>query len=300
MIEAGDVTPRPWLLETHQESLVRAANIISSAEVLLIGAGAGMSVDSGVPDFRSKNGFWKSYPPARALGLNYVDLSSGTWFEQDPVISWGFVLHRQRLFQQHEPHQGYHILKRWADSKQTSWVYTSNIDRYFERVGFDPTRITEIHGFDHVLQCSVPCCRETWTADLNDLELDEASLELLSPPPRCPHCDALARPNVLMFRDERWIGDATREQENRMTTWLNQQKGKAVAVIELGAGTTVPNVRFQFERYARAYGTPLIRVNLGEPRGPSSTIELGLSALAALRAIDLLLLQHEQIRDPVE
>jgi hypothetical protein len=54
------------------------------------------------------------------------------------------------------------------------------------------------------------------------------------------------------------------------------------------------------ERYARAYGTPLIRVNLGEPRGPSSTIELGLSALAALRAIDLLLLQHEQIRDPVE
>ena len=285
-----DNTPQPWALDAHRESLIWAANIIEKADVLLIGAGAGMSVDSGVPDFRSKRGFWKTYPPAEKLGVNYADIASGPWFHQDPAMSWGFILHCKRLFEQHEPHEGYHILKRWADSKETSWVYTSNVDRYFHRVGFQPERITEIHGSDLRLQCTVPCCRETWDVDWSTLDMDEDTLQLTTPPPRCPYCNELARPNVLMFCDQRWIGDATREQENRMTTWLNAQRGKSVAVIELGAGTIVPNVRFQFERYARAYGTRLIRINLSEPQGNEDTLGIALPALTSLRAMNQLLL----------
>ncbi len=293
-----DATPQPWLVTDHQEALVQAANIIASAEVLLIGAGAGASVDSGLPDFRSKNGFWKTYPPAAKLGFSYADVAGGRWFDQDPPMAWGFILHCQRLFAHHEPHQGYHILKRWADAKETSWVYTSNIDQYFQRAGFSPERIAEIHGFRHVLQCSVPCCRETWREDMSQWVLDEESLQMTSPPPRCPHCGELARPNTLMFHDERWVGDETRDQENRMTTWLEAQRGKRVAVIEIGAGTIVPNVRFQFERYARAYGTNLIRINPGEPQGPQGTISLPLPALEALRSINALMLQRDNEARP--
>lgn len=295
-----DETLKPWDASSHQETLVHAANLIVDADALLIGAGAGASVDSGVPDFRGEEGFWRMYPPARERGFCYEDVAGGPWFSDDPEMAWGFIVHCQRLFEGREPHEGYHILKRWSDVKETSWVYTSNVDRYFYRAGFAPHRITEIHGFRDVLQCVTPCTRKTWTQDLLDEErfqLDEESLRLEPDAiPRCPHCGELARPNSLMFNDHKWIGDATREQEERLTTWLNEQldEERKVAVIEIGAGSAVPSVRFQCERYARAYNTPLIRINPGEPDGPDGALSLPMPALAALRAINALILQKER------
>lgn len=290
--EALDATPKPWLIEEHREALVLAANIITDADVILIGAGAGASVDSGLPDFRSERGFWKAYPPAADLGFCYEDVAEGPWFVKNPEMAWGFILHCKNLFDAREPHEGYHILKRWADEKQTSWVYTSNIDEYFYRAGFVPERITEIHGFRHTLQCTTPCSRETWRVDMEGWTLDEETLTLSSPLPLCPHCGAPARVNTLMFNDDKWIGDLTRAQENRFTAWLNQQLGERVAVIEIGAGGIVPNVRYQCERYARAFGTRLIRINPGEPGGPQGTISLPLPAMQALRSIDHLIPQQ--------
>lgn len=295
-----DVTLKPWDATPYQETLVLAANLIAEADALLIGAGAGASVESGLPDFRGDEGFWRMYPPAKKLGFCYEDVAGGPWFVEDPEMAWGFVVHCQRLFASREPHEGYHILKRWSDARETSWVYTSNVDRYFYRAGFSPDHITEIHGFRDVLQCVKPCSRATWAQDLCDekaFRLDERSLKLATESiPRCPHCGALARPNALMFNDNKWIGDVTREQEERLTLWLNERldMNHKVAVIEIGAGSTMPNVRFQCERYARAYGTPLIRINTAEPEGPDETLGLPMPALAALRAINALLLQRER------
>lgn len=282
-------TPRPWevsdeaLSPTQRDALTLAADLISEADVLLIGAGAGASVDSGVPDFRSPNGFWKAYPPAQKLGLSYDDLATGAWFERDPEQAWGFKAHLAQLFSRASPHAGYARLAQWSRQKQTSWVYTSNIDAFFARAGFDPTQITEIHGSPDRAQCVRPCTRAIWALDFTALEVDPHTLRLTSAVPRCPHCGDLARPNVLMFFDERWIGDATRAQEDRFTTWLHSVQGARVAVLEIGAGRVVPNVRFQCERYARAFHTRLIRINPGEPEGPEGTVSL---ALPARRAIE--------------
>ena len=285
-------TPRPWVLEEHREALVRAANVVAEADALLIGAGAGLGVDAGLPDFRSPRGFWRAYPPAETLGFCYEDVASGPWFEEDPAMAWGFIAHCAELFASSAPHEGYEILRRWAGDREDCWVYTSNIDRHFYEAGFDPEKITEIHGFRGVLQCVVPCTRQTWPASLLGLQVDAATLRLTSPAPRCPHCGALARPNTLMFNDQKWIGDGTREQEERLTDWLQEQLRleRRVAVIELGAGTVVPNVRFQCERYAQGFGTPLIRINPGEPQVPEGAISLPLGALEALRGINALLL----------
>ena len=79
-------------LETHLE---HAAEAIRNADALLIGAGAGMGVDSGLPDFRVPEGFWKAYPPFR--GRRFFDLSTPHWFQTDPVLAWGFFGHRLNL-----------------------------------------------------------------------------------------------------------------------------------------------------------------------------------------------------------
>jgi NAD-dependent SIR2 family protein deacetylase len=59
-----------------------AARLIQQADVLLICAGAGMGVDSGLPDFRGNHGFWKAYPALEQEGLTFMDLANPQGFEK--------------------------------------------------------------------------------------------------------------------------------------------------------------------------------------------------------------------------
>ena len=65
-----------------RRAIQRAAEAIASSEALLITAGAGMSVDSGLPDFRGPEGFWRAYPPLQKLGLSFADMAQPHWFDK--------------------------------------------------------------------------------------------------------------------------------------------------------------------------------------------------------------------------
>ena len=54
----------------HNKSITKAANLIHQAKAILVTAGAGIGVDSGLPDFRGQEGFWKVYPPLKEKGLS--------------------------------------------------------------------------------------------------------------------------------------------------------------------------------------------------------------------------------------
>src|SRR3954468_2871975 len=101
--------------EADLESELNAAvEVICQADALLIGAGAGMGVDSGLPDFRGDAGFWKAYPPFQ--GRRFAEMSNPHWFRTDPELAWGFFGHRLNLYRSAIPHRGFTILKRWAES----------------------------------------------------------------------------------------------------------------------------------------------------------------------------------------
>src|SRR5437588_10989997 len=93
-----------------EANLAAAAESLRGADALLIGAGAGMGVDSGLPDFRGPEGFWKAYPPFR--GRQFSDLSTPHWFRTDPPLAWGFFGHRLNLYRAAVPHAGFGILLR--------------------------------------------------------------------------------------------------------------------------------------------------------------------------------------------
>src|SRR3982751_1480380 len=80
--------------EPQVDLLERAARAIRASEAIVIGAGAGMGVDSGLPDFRGGQGFWKAYPPYAELGLDFVLLANPRLFSTDPKLAWGFYGHR--------------------------------------------------------------------------------------------------------------------------------------------------------------------------------------------------------------
>lgn len=259
----------------------QAAETVRTADALLIGAGAGMGVDSGLPDFRGPEGFWQAYPPFR--GRQFAELSNPHWFKADPALAWGFFGHRLNLYRSAAPHAGFEILCRWGEDRPLgSFVFSSNVDGHFQRAGFSPDRLLECHGSIHYMQCARPCGRDIWSADSARVEVDESTIRAKSEPPMCPHCGGIARPNILMFEDWDWLQDRHDEQRRRYEEWLRRVKGCRVVAVELGAGLAIPTVRHECERR----GQVLIRVNPRESDTPAGGIALPVGALEALRKID--------------
>jgi NAD-dependent SIR2 family protein deacetylase len=273
--------------ERLTEQLDHAATAVATADALLISAGAGIGVDSGLPDFRGNEGFWRAYPPMRKLGVSFIDMANPGWFERDPEFAWGFYGHRLNLYRSTEPHEGFAILRRWGEQMSSgSFVFTSNVDGQFQRAGFDDDCILECHGSIHHLQCSEPCSGDTWEVFDTEVDVDEESFRARHPLPGCPRCHGLARPNVLMFGDWKWIPHRTNDQEARFNQWINRTRGGNLVVIEIGAGTAVPTVRMTSERSVGHFGGTLIRLNLREPQVPGNHIGIPLGGLEALTAID--------------
>jgi len=267
--------------------LDRAAEAIAAADALLITAGAGLGVDSGLPDFRGDEGFWRAYPPFRSLGLSFVDLANPEWFDRDPALAWGFYGHRLELYRATTPHAGFDILARWASAKPRGcFVFTSNVDGQFQKAGFDDERVVECHGSIHHLQCTTPCSDRIWDATDVELEIDPTSFRARPPLPLCPDCGSVERPNVLMFGDGSWIPNRSHGQHARLARWLEGWRAAALVVVELGAGTAVPTVRMTSERVALGLGATLVRVNLREPQAPPGHLGIAAGALEELSAID--------------
>lgn len=266
--------------ELHHE-IDRAAETIRTAEALLIGAGAGMGVDSGLPDFRGPEGFWQAYPAFR--GQQFAEISTPHWFQSDPALAWGFFGHRLNLYRDTAPHAGFQILRRWGESRPLGcFVFTSNVDGHFHRAGFSEEQILECHGSIHYLQCADGCQASIWPAAGLVVDVDGSTIRCRSEPPACPRCGAIARPNILMFGDYEWLRARYDEQRQRYDRWLRRLAGRRVVAIELGAGRAIPTVRWECERH----GWPVIRINLREADPPRRGIALPCGALDALRRID--------------
>jgi NAD-dependent SIR2 family protein deacetylase len=278
---------------TDEPDLHYAARAVAFADALIIGAGAGMGVDSGLPDFRGTEGFWKAYPPYARLGLSFAELANPRWFRDDPTLAWGFYGHRFNLYRATRPHEGYHILHRWAGrARLGSFVYTSNVDSAFEAAGFDSGSILEVHGSVNWMQCTRNCGIGLFASERvapAGLVIDEQTFRAERPLPACPDCGALARPNILMFGDGEWDEARACGQEKRLGQWVKRLPGTRVAIVECGAGTAIPTVRHFCEAIADRFDAPLVRINVRDPQVPPGQIGLAMRALAALRAINTLL-----------
>ena len=247
-------------------TLAAAARAVDEAEALVITAGAGLGVDSGLPDFRGPEGFWNAYPAFRESGLRFEQLANPDWFFEDPSLAWGFYGHRLMLYRRTVPHEGFATLLRWAEDKpHGAFVFTSNVDGQFQKAGFSDERIVECHGSIHHLQCLRSCGEPIRPAAGFDVEVDETTCRARKPFPTCPGCRGLARPNVLMFGDMGWDDARTDAQDATLRDWLGAAKGP-LTVLELGAGTNVPTVRMFSERIARGPRRTLVRINPREPQ----------------------------------
>lgn len=271
-------------MNDHTSAIQQAADAILTADALLIGAGAGMGVDSGLPDFRGNEGFWKAYPPFR--GRRFSEISDPVWFRTDPAQAWGLYGHRLRLYRDANPHDGFAILRRWAERvPQGAFVLTSNVDGQFQKAGFPEDRIFECHGSVHYLQCVDLCSDAVWPTGETEVTVDEATFRAHLPLPTCPQCGGIARPNVLMFNDLDCLPNRIAEQQRGYRDFLQSVYRRRIVAVEVGAGTAIPTVRVASSLHA----SQVIRINPHDPEVSPGDISLPLGALDALTRIDALL-----------
>jgi NAD-dependent SIR2 family protein deacetylase len=263
-----------------------AAGIVAQADGILFTAGAGLGVDSGLPDFRGTQGLWKAYPALAGKPQDYSALASRPALHNDPEGAWGFWGHSLDLYRRAVPHEGFSIMRKWGERAPRGYfVFTSNVDGQYQKAGFDQASIHEVHGSIHWVQCTSWRCERVGSAEAIAPSLDRTNCRWLGALPRCS-CGELLRPNVFMFLDgPNWREARYKEQEARMRAWLKTVT--RLAIVEVGAGGAVPTVRMHGEKIAAAQRARMVRINPKLDRVPQpADVGLKIGGKDGLRLID--------------
>ncbi len=250
---------------SYIDKVTLAKQAIENAEAILITAGAGMGVDSGLPDFRGNEGLWTAYPPIKELGYDFKQMESSSLFRTNPNLAWGFYGHRMNLYKNTEPNIGFSILKDLVESKNNNYfIFTSNVDGHFQKAGFSENKIYEIHGSINYLQCIDDCSGRLVENSLGNINVDMDTLET-DMTPVCRKCNKIIMPNILMFGDGVFNESIVSEQNDRFKKWLETTKGLRTVIIEIGAGRTIPTIRNFNDSYSKKNdNVKLIRINPNE------------------------------------
>jgi NAD-dependent deacetylase len=159
-------------------SVERLADLLRERRPCVVLTGAGISTESGIPDFRSAEGIWTRYDPFEVAHIDAL--------RRDPVRVWEFYARRIEALARAEPNEGHRALAELEEGGWIQAVVTQNVDGLHERAG--SREVVEVHGSLREAECSA-CGARVPMADAI------ASLPL----PACPECGEVLKPGVVMF-----------------------------------------------------------------------------------------------------
>ncbi len=162
-------------------SAAALAALISERQPCVVMTGAGVSTESGIPDFRSATGIWAEVDPFEVASLRA--------FRRDPEHVWSFYRERLHVLRDAAPNAAHEALAALEARGFVQAVVTQNIDLLHTRAG--SRDVVEVHGSIRSAQC-LGCL---WTEQADALL---AQLET-SPTPSCPRCGEVLKPGVVLF-----------------------------------------------------------------------------------------------------
>ena len=162
-------------------SAAALAALLRERQPCVVLTGAGVSTESGIPDFRSATGIWADVDP--------FEVASIQAFRRDPERVWRFYRERIHLLRDAQPNAAHLALAELERRGLVTAVVTQNIDTLHTRAG--SREVVEVHGSIR----SAHCLRCLWNEPADDVL---AQLEA-RPLPRCPHCDDVLKPGVVLF-----------------------------------------------------------------------------------------------------
>jgi len=258
-------------------------NWLKTSKSIVITAGAGIGVDSGLADYRGSGGQWGTVETDTKKSV--FDVVNPKLFIENPKFGWKMFASRLIEYTNTEPHEGFKIILDWIEKFSLDYfVLTSNVDNQFQKSGFDELKIRELHGSVFYLQCSIPCCDEIWKhhLDLNTIKYDIENEKY----PICPNCGEISRPNVYMFRDGTFLSNRTNKQELEFQNFLNKNKDGDMLVFEIGSGPHVQSIRKKTRMLGINYKAKIVRINPKDAKIKPPHIGLEKGALEALNEIN--------------
>ena len=175
-------------MPSHAKDAVAAARrMVDEAERVTVLTGAGISTDSGLPDFRGPKGLWTRDPAAeRASNINvYVsdpEVRRSNWARRASGALWGDV----------EPNRGHKALVHLQERGKLHLLITQNVDELHQRAGSDPERVVEIHGTTRKVQCLSCDYRDDIDVALERVRAGEED-------PDCPRCGWILKAATVSF-----------------------------------------------------------------------------------------------------
>jgi len=169
-------------------TIQRLAQALAAAERILFITGAGLSADSGLPTYRGVGG---RYNQLTDEGVPIEEALSGPMLRRDPALCWKYLAEIGRACLAAEPNAGHQAIAELQRRQPGCWVLTQNVDGYHRAAGSPAERLIEIHGTLAPLFC----------IDCGQTSTDLAGHLARPLPPRCPHCDGVLRPPVVLFEE---------------------------------------------------------------------------------------------------
>lgn len=166
------------------------ADLIRESNSTVVFTGAGISTESGIPDFRSKGGLWDGKDPYEVSNVRLV--------QKDPNFLFGFYAQRYKEFKDAKPNKAHHVLARWEEEGIIDGIVTQNIDGYHRLAGSQ--NVVELHGdmrvrCDHCGALYDPSIYEQYTEDHIQLCTRK---DVYGDEKQCRGC---LRPNVVLFEE---------------------------------------------------------------------------------------------------
>lgn len=249
---------RKALVSADVPPVAEFARLLAGHRPAVVFTGAGMSTESGLPDFRSNGGLWKQ-------NRRFEELASRDALETDYDEHVAFYRWRIEMLAAHAPNDGHRVVADWQRRGLVGTVVTQNVDGFHTRAGADG--VLELHGTLASVRCD-RCDDERPAATF----LEAAGLACA--------CGGKRRPGVVLF------GEALPAATLR-AAWMAAER--ASMFIVLGSSLAVAPANLLPEAAAAA-GAPLVIVNRDPtPLDGRATLVINASIGETLRAVDRLL-----------
>ena len=214
----------------------RARDLVHEAGRLLAFTGAGISTESGIPDYRSPGGVWERYRP-----VTIQEFFAG---EEARIRYWTYKIETHRDFAGARPNAAHRALADLESTGRLLGIVTQNVDGLHQEAGVFPERVVELHGSNARVGC-LDCGAEAgWESALAQWEAGRR-------PPVCADCGGFLKPRTISF------GQGLRTQDlEQAVAWCR----RCDLLVVVGTSLAVAPAN-QFPLLARDSGARLILVN---------------------------------------
>ena len=217
----------------------KAAELIAAAQKVVVFTGAGVSTESGIPDFRSPGGIWTKYQP-----IMFQDFMSSEEMRRE---SWRRGKETYHLFADVHPNPAHHAVVELERMGRLDCIITQNIDNLHQKAGSSPELVIELHGTAMFVLCMN--CGKRWPrAEIQ--EWLEAGVEI----PCCDECSGIMKSATVSF------GQPMPEKETREAQ-LRAERADVFVVI---GSSLVVYPAAHLPLLAKQSGSKLIIINLAD------------------------------------